>query len=166
MRQLLLGAVFLVSAGMSSAMNLGTVDMAKVLFYFDEVKILRIEISNRESRYQADLNQEQTELDELGKKINDPKTDETARQEMEKDYSRRMFSVQRKFEEYKQKLEEQKDTELEKIRQTVYKEIDKIAKLKKLDFVMDTKQVYFGKTVDLTDELIEKLNNRKPATGR
>lgn len=156
----------MVSAGMSSAMNLGTVDMAKVLFYFDEVKILRIEISNRESRYQADLNQEQTELDELGKKINDPKTDETARQEMEKDYSRRMFSVQRKFEEYKQKLEEQKDTELEKIRQTVYKEIDKIAKLKKLDFVMDTKQVYFGKTVDLTDELIEKLNNRKPATGR
>ena len=159
-------AVLLISTGVSSAFVLGTVDMAKVLFYFDEVKILRIEISNRESRYQADLNQEQTELDELGKKINDPKTAETARQEMEKDYSRRMFSVQRKFEEYKQKLEEQKDTELEKIRQTVYKEIEKIAKVKKLDFVMDTKQVYFGKTVDLTDELIEKLNNRKPATGR
>jgi len=158
----LLLCLILVNA--TQALSVGVVDMAKVLFYFDEVKILRIEISNRESRYQADLNQEQSELDTLGKRINDPKTDEATRETLEKDYSRRMFNVQKKFEDYKQKLEEQKDAELEKIRQTVYKEIERLAKLKKFDFVFDAKQVYFGSTVDFTDELIEKLN-RKPAAA-
>ncbi len=145
----------------AAAMNLGVVDMGKVLFFYDEVKILRIELSNREGRYQADLDQEETEIKQLAQKLQDPKLPEGEKQELEKDYSRRMFNLQRKFEDYRKELDEQKEEELEKIRQTVMREIERMARAKGLDYVMDKKQVYFGDSQDFTDELIEKLNRSK-----
>jgi Skp family chaperone for outer membrane proteins len=140
--------------------QLGSVDMAKVLFYYDEVKILRIEISNREARYQTELNQQEKEIDELKQKLASSKVAESDKQELEKEFSRKMFNLQRKFEEYKQKLDEQKEEELEKIRQKVYREIELLAKIKKLDMVLDQRQLYFGEATDLTEELIERLNRK------
>ncbi len=167
MKRLFTVLFLIVSAPLwAEGLVMGTVDMAKVLFYYDEVKILRMEISNRESRYQAELNQEENELKDLAKKLNEEKLGEADKEKLEKDYSRRMFNLQKKFEDYKKKLDDQKDTELEKVKEAVYKEIEKVAQAKKIDYVIDRKQIYFGEVVDFTDELIEKLNKKSPSAAK
>lgn len=144
----------------SADQKIGVVNMSKVLFHYDEVKILRIQISNQEARYQAELNQQEKEAEELNMTMKDTNLSEQQRLEMEKEFSRRLFNLQRKFEEYKNKIEEQQEKELEKIHGKVLQEIKLLAAQKRLDLVLEERNVFFGKTEDLTMELIEKLNNQ------
>jgi Skp family chaperone for outer membrane proteins len=159
---------FILTQAFSANQKIGVVNMSKVLFHYDEVKILRIQISNQEARYQTELNQQEKEAEELNVAMKDPKLSETQRLEMEKDFSRRLFNLQRKFEEYKTKIEEQQEKELEKIHGKVLQEIKQIAAQKRLDLVLEERQVFFGNVEDLTDELIERLNNQggSSATGQ
>jgi Skp family chaperone for outer membrane proteins len=157
--------VLMTSSVVAAPLKVGVVDMAKVLFFYDEVKILRIEMSNREARYQTELNQMEKDIEELKKKLESNQVKEDEKQRMEKDFSRKMFNLQRKFEEYKKKLDEQKEAELEKVKAKVFKEIEKMSRVKRLDFVFDSRQLYFGKTLDLTEELIEHLNKKNAAGG-
>lgn len=160
--------LFILAHALFANQKIGVVNMSKVLFHYDEVKILRIQISNQEARYQTELNQQEKEAEELNVAMKDPNLGETQRLEMEKDFSRRLFNLQRKFEEYKTKIEEQQEKELEKIHGKVLQEIKQIAAQKRLDLVLEERQVFFGNVEDLTNELIERLNNQNSpaATGQ
>lgn len=158
--------LFVLAQALFANQKIGVVNMSKVLFHYDEVKILRIQISNQEARYQTELNQQEKEAEELNVAMKDPNLGEAQRLEMEKDFSRRLFNLQRKFEEYKTKIEEQQEKELEKIHEKVKQEIKQIATQKRLDLVLEERQVFFGDVEDLTNVLIERLNNQNsPAAG-
>ncbi len=74
-------------------LNIGVVDLQKVLFYYDEFKILRIEYANRSSRYEAELNEMEKELEKLKERIQDPGLAEKKKQTLESDFSRQMFNL-------------------------------------------------------------------------
>ncbi|MCJ8344427.1 OmpH family outer membrane protein [bacterium] len=150
--------VGLISSFHAAKLKVGIVDMGKVLFYFDEVKVLRITIANRESRYQAELNQQETEIKQIQKKIADPSTKEAEKERLEKQVSRDILSLQRKFDSYKKKLDDDKEKELDRLKKEIYREIASLSKRKKFDFVFDKQSVHYGNTIDLTDSLIERLN--------
>ncbi|PCJ19131.1 MAG: hypothetical protein COB02_08765 [Candidatus Cloacimonadota bacterium] len=143
----------------AAGLKVGIVDMGKVLFYFDEVKVLRITMANRESRYQAELNQQEMEIKQIQKKIADPSTKEIEKERLEKQVSREILALQRKFDSYKKKLDGDKESELDRLKKDIYKEIKTLAKRKKFDFVFDKQSVHYGNTIDLTDSLIDRLNN-------
>ncbi|MCO4782522.1 MAG: OmpH family outer membrane protein [Candidatus Cloacimonetes bacterium] len=155
----LLVFVGVLSSFHAASLKVGIVDMGKVLFYFDEVKVLRITIANRESRYQAELNQQEAEIKQIQTKIGDPSIKEAEKERLEKQVSRDILSLQRKFDSYKKKLDEDKEQELDRLKKEIYKEINSLAKRKKFDFVFDKQSVHYGNTVDLTDSLIDRLNN-------
>lgn len=160
---------FLLSGVVSatSSLKVGVVDLQKVLFFYDEFKILRIELANRSSRYENELNEMEKELADIKKKLQSPSISEENKQELEGDFSRKMFDLQRKYEQYKKKLDESKEEDLEKIKGIVFQEISRIAKVRKLDYVFDQKQLYYGNAVDLTDDLIDILNRKggSPSKG-
>ena len=166
MKQLMF--LFLMSGLVSAASTLkvGVVDLQKVLFFYDEFKILRIELANRSSRYENELNEMEKELAEIKKKLQSPSISEENKQELEGDFSRKMFDLQRKYEQYKKKLDESKEEDLEKIKGIVFQEISKIANVRKLDYVFDQKQLYFGNAVDLTDDLIDILNRKEGSSPK
>jgi len=166
MKKMLFVLSVLFVTSLQANVRIGVVDLSKVLFFYDEFKIFRIEYANRESRYQQELNQEEVEVGQLKQKLASPDISEEEKLKLEKDFSRRMFSLQRKFEQYKKKLDEQKEEELERLKGNIFDEIEQVAKAKKLDFVLDKKQVYFGNTQDFTQEIIEKINKRSSKSKR
>jgi Skp family chaperone for outer membrane proteins len=145
----------------ATSLNIGVVDLQKVLFYYDEFKILRIEYANRSSRYESELNEMEKELEKLKERIQDPALAEKKKQGLESDFSRQMFNLQRKYEQYKKKLDDSKQADLDKLKAVVFKEIGVLARKKRLDYVLDQKQLYFGNVLDFTEELIERLNSGK-----
>lgn len=154
---------FLFCIAMNAAapsLRVGVVDLQKVLFFYDEFKILRIELANRSSRYENELNEMEKELNGIKQKLQNTAVSEDDKQALEGDFSRKMFDLQRKYEQYKKKLDESKEEDLEKIKAVVFDEISRIAQVRKLDYVFDQKQLYFGDALDLTDELIEILNRK------
>lgn len=145
----------------ASQLRVGVVDLQRVMFYYDEFKVFRIEMANREARYTNELGQDEAEVNRLKQMLQDPSLAEDKKESLEKDYSRKVFNMQRKFETYKKKIEEQKEEQMEKIKQVIFDEISKIAKVKRMDFVLDKRSVYYGNTEDFTEQLIDRVNNKK-----
>jgi len=165
--RLIMALFFLIGmVSAAPALKVGVVDLQKVLFFYDEFKILRIELANRSSRYENELNDMEKELNEIKKKLQSPSISEENKQELEGDFSRKMFDLQRKYEQYKKKLDESKEEDLEKIKGIVFKEISRIAKVRRLDYVFDQKQLYYGDAMDLTDELIDILNRKERSLSK
>lgn len=145
----------------ANQLRVGVVDLQRVMFYYDEFKVFRIEMANREARYTNELGQDEAEVNRLKQMLQDPGLGEEKKETLEKDYSRKVFNMQRKFETYKKKIEEQKEEQMEKIKQVIFDEISKIAKVKRMDFVFDKRNVYYGNTEDFTEQLIDRINNKK-----
>ena len=118
----------------ASQLRVGVVDLQRVMFYYDEFKVFRIEMANREARYTNELSQDEAEVNRLKQMLQDPSLGEDKKEGLEKDYSRKVFNMQRKFETYKKKIEEQKEEQMEKIKAVIFEEISKIAKVKRMDF--------------------------------
>ena len=93
---------------------MGVVDLQRVMFYYDEFKVFRIEMANREARYTNELSQDEAEVNRLKQMLQDPSLGEDKKEGLEKDYSRKVFNMQRKFETYKKKIEEQKKSKWRK----------------------------------------------------
>ncbi|MEE2925012.1 MAG: OmpH family outer membrane protein [bacterium] len=144
----------------ASQLRVGVVDLQRVMFYYDEFKVFRIEMANREARYTNELSQDEAEVNRLKQMLQDPSLGEDKKEGLEKDYSRKVFNMQRKFETYKKKIEEQKEEQMEKIKAVIFEEISKIAKVKRMDFVFDKRSVYYGNTEDFTQQLIDRINKK------
>ena len=69
----------------ASQLRVGVVDLQRVMFYYDEFKVFRIEMANREARYTNELSQDEAEVNRLKQMLQDPSLGEDKKEGLEKD---------------------------------------------------------------------------------
>ena len=142
-----------------------TVDMARVLREYDEVKRVAAQLQARKDEYQEEIDKKQQEIKSLNDKIQNAK-DPEEKAKHEKAKRSKLSSLQNQFQGLKEKLGELEKDMFDQIKNTIYNEIDKLAAAKGVSMILEKQWLYYPRrTEDLTDELLKQLETVKPKSG-
>lgn len=142
-----------------------TVDMARVLREYDEVKRVAAQLQARKDEYQEEIDKKQQEIKSLNDKIQNAK-DAEEKAKLEKQKRSKLSSLQNQFQGLKEKLADLEKDMFDQIKNTIYNEIDKLAAAKGVSMILEKQWLYYPRrTEDLTDELLKQLETAKPSHG-
>lgn len=140
-----------------------TVDMARVLREYDEVKRVAAQLQNRKDEYQEEIDKKQQEIKQLNDKIQNAK-DAEEKSKLEKTKRTKLGALQNQFSTLKEKLAELEKEMFDQIKNQIYAEIDKLAASKSVAMIIEKQWLYYPRrTEDLTDELLKSLESARPA---
>ena len=143
-----------------------TVDMARVLREYDEVKRVAAQLQARKDEYQEDIDKKQQEIKSLNDKIQGAK-DPEEKGKFEKAKRTKLSALQNQFQGLKEKLADLEKDMFDQIKNTIYNEIDKLAAAKGVSMILEKQWLYYPRrTEDLTDELLKQLEGVKPTGGK
>lgn len=142
-----------------------TIDMAKVLRNFEAVKKAVGYIKEEKDKYQKIIDQDQDKIRELNSEIQQDK--EKGRDTKEKESAKRkqIFDLQQKYQGLRDKLDKLEAEEFDQLKERIRVQVEKLAKSKAIDLVIEKQWIYAGATEDLTDELLSALGSG-PAKGK
>jgi Skp family chaperone for outer membrane proteins len=157
----------------AAAMKVATVDMALVYKNYPEVIKTTYYLKQKKDEFQAEVDKDRRKIEDLTEelKTNRAKLSETDVRNKENDKRRMLFDLQTKFQKYKEKLQDLEQEEFERIRGAVKAALDKLAKSRRVELVVEKQWCYFGEAEDLTESLISSLGGEldkggaKPAPG-
>lgn len=139
-----------------------TVDMARVLREYDEVKRVAAQLQARKDEYQEEIDKKQQEIKSLNDKIQNAK-DPEEKGKLDKAKRSKLSSLQNQFQGLKEKLADLEKDMFDQIKNTIYNEIDKLAATKGVSMILEKQWLYYPRrTEDLTDELLKQLETVKP----
>lgn len=139
-----------------------TVDMARVLREYDEVKRVAAQLQARKDEYQEEIDKKQQEIKSLNDKIQNAK-DPEEKTKLDKAKRTKLSSLQNQFQGLKEKLADLEKDMFDQIKNTIYNEIDKLAAAKGVSMILEKQWLYYPRrTEDLTDELLKQLEGVKP----
>lgn len=139
-----------------------TVDMARVLREYDEVKRVAAQLQARKDEYQEEIDKKQQEIKSLNDKIQNAK-DPEEKGKLDKAKRTKLSSLQNQFQGLKEKLADLEKDMFDQIKNTIYNEIDKLAAAKGVSMILEKQWLYYPRrTEDLTDELLKQLETVKP----
>lgn len=142
-----------------------TVDMARVLREYDEVKRVAAQLQARKDEYQEEIDKKQQEIKSLNDKLQNAK-DAEEKGKLEKAKRAKLSSLQNQFQGLKEKLADLEKDMFDQIKNTIYNEIDKLAAARGVSMILEKQWLYYPrKTEDLTDELLKQLETVKPGPG-
>jgi Skp family chaperone for outer membrane proteins len=153
------------AATVAQGSKFATVDMARVLREYDEVKRVAAQLQARKDEYQEEIDKKQQEIKSLNDKIQNSKdADEKAK--FEKSKRSKLSSLQQQFSQLKEKLAELEKEMFDQIKNQIYAEIDKLAAAKGVAMIIEKQWLYYPRrTEDLTDELLKSLEAKGGSTG-
>lgn len=156
----------------AAAMKVATVDMALVYKNYPEVIKTTYYLKQKKDEFQADVDKDRRKIEDLTEelKTNRAKLTEADIRNKENDKRRMLFDLQTKFQKFKEKLQDLEQEEFERIRGAVKGALDKLAKARKVELVVEKQWCYFGEAEDLTEALISSLGGEldkgsKPGAG-
>ncbi len=157
-----LAALFLFTALLpapSLAEKVATVDMAKVLRSYDEVKRAVGYIKEKKDEYQKVIDSLQDQIRKINTDIQNSKEKggDTKGQETEK--RKMIFELQKRYQSLRGKLDRIEAEEFDQIKDRIKMEIGKLVKKKDIDLVIEKQWIYHGASLDLTDELLKILGS-------
>ena len=161
-----LGGLFLSPAKADEPMTIGSVDMQKALNFSnvgqEAKKLMSAEVEKMEKSFsgkQKELEKLKEDLEKRGMVMS-----ENVRKEKERDYQTKLRDLQRMQRDYEDELR-RKDRELtEKILKDVAAIVKKIGEERKYTVIVERNQpaiVYISNSLDLTEEVIKILNEKK-----
>lgn len=153
------------TATVAQGSKFATVDMARVLREYDEVKRIAAQLQARKDEYQEEIDKKQQEIKSLNDKIQNSK-DAEEKAKFEKSKRGKLSSLQQQFQSLKEKLAELEKEMFDQIKNQIYAEIDKLAAAKGVAMIIEKQWLYYPRrTEDLTDELLKSLESARPASG-
>ena len=143
-----------------------TVDMARVLREYDEVKRVAAQLQARKDEYQEEIDKKQQEIKSINDKIQNTK-DPEEKNKLEKAKRAKLGSLQNQFQGLREKLADLEKDMFDQIKNTIYNEIDKLAAAKGVSMILEKQWLYYPRrTEDLTDELLKTLESVHPTGAK
>lgn len=143
-----------------AAGKVGTVDMPSVLRQYEEVKKAVSYIKGKKDEYQQVIDKLQSEVRQINEDLQIHEEDWSAdkKKSVEREKRKKIFELQNKYQSLRGKLDQIESEEFDIIKDRIRKELQTIAKKRGLDVVIEKQWVYYGATVDLTQDLIKALS--------
>lgn len=152
-------------ASWAQGTKFATVDMARVLREYEQVKRVAQMLQAKKDEFQETIDKKQQEIKNLNDEIQ--KADAGQKGELEKKKKQKLIALQNQFQKLKEQLGEMEKQEFDSIKDQIYAEIDKIAQTKGVGMILEKQWLYYPrKTEDLTDELLRSLDSNKGATKK
>lgn len=161
----------------SWAVKVAVVDMATVYKNFREVTKSQAFLKEKKDEYQNvidkekySLKEEELALEQLKEDLRTNKdkysatelqTKENEQRRLVASWQQKFQTMKTKFEEYKTQLEDLERKEFQNIRTKVDAAIASVAGRLKVDLVFEKQWVYFGNTVDVTEQIMKELEGTR-----
>lgn len=153
--------LFVLSASTAMANNLriATLSMPQIYKDFPDVQKATLYLKSRKESFQKDLDTGTKSLYGLMKEIKDQRGKLPAEEikKREQQWRRQKFDLDLKFQKMKEKLQQLEEHEFEALKQRINAAIDQVVRAKRVDLVIEKQWLYFGSTIDLTDDVLKLL---------
>jgi Skp family chaperone for outer membrane proteins len=163
-----LGTVFVVMAlvlalapapGLAQGSKFATVDMARVLREYEEVKRIAAQLQSTKDQYQEQIDKKQQEVKQINSDLQNAK-DPAEKKRLENLKRQKLTALQNTFQKLKEQLAERERDQFDAIKEQIYAEIDKLAQAKGVAMILEKQWVYHPRRIeDLTDDLLKSLES-------
>ena len=144
-----------------SASRFATVDMARVLRDWVEVKKVAAWLQKQKEEYQEVIDEKQTRVKRINEELQDPQIPNAKKEQLDRQKRQLLGELQDKFQELRVKLAEMEKREFDRLKDRIYEEIDRLVARRSLEMVFEKQWIYFPRNaVDITDELLQTLDRR------
>lgn len=162
---LLLTIVFLVASagfGFAGDVKIGVMNVQKIVVTCDAGKAAKVRFDKKMKELQTKFKSEEEELKELQTEIKKKSSAWSDEKKTEKvrNFQKSGRELQAKTEEARLEMKTMQDKELEPILKALEKVVNDYGAEKKYTAILDVKNsvIYFDKTIDITDEVLKRLN--------
>ena len=142
--------------------KIGVVDLLRILEKAPQADEARKKIEEEFTGREAELSGMQKELVSMEEKLSKDRDtmNNTQLRELERDLISRRREIKRLQDEYREDLSYRRNEELAKLQKLIKETIQSLAKDEEYDLVLGEGLVYASPAIDLTDKVIEKLNEQ------
>lgn len=157
--------LILVGAGssMAAAQKIGIMNAQKIIVQCDAGKEVKVRLDKKMKELQTKFKSEEENLKKLQEEIKKKSSawSEEKKAEKVREFQKNGRNLQAKTEEARFEMKQMQDKELEPILKTLEKVVDKYGADNKYSAILDSKNsvIYYDKSVDITDEIMKKLNS-------
>jgi len=161
---LILGALFIVSIGGHSHQAVGVVDVNRLREMAEPYKEIEREKEKYTVLWRMKFQAEQEILDEEDKKLALAQKKKSMKKKAFKraldDLQKKSLALQKKYQKEAAKIMMATNSAQKQIDELAMAEIENVAREKGYDIILMHQVLYASETVDVTDDLIEKLNEK------
>lgn len=158
MKKLVLIAMISAISTSALALEIGVVNSQELFLKYSKTKLIDESLQKQGAALDNELKQKQVELKKLEVELNskgDAVTDKD-----KKVYNDKMKMLEKFINDSRDKMLAERDTKLSEVEATMNKAISKIAKNKKVDYVLEAGAVRFGGK-NLTEEVLAEMEKQK-----
>lgn len=155
------------SAATAANLNIGVVDVAKILDEAPQAEAARSGLEREFGPRERELVAAQKKIKELEDKLtrDGPVMSETERGNLERDIMQRKREAKRDQDAFRDDLNFKRNEALEKLQQQMLTAIRGFAKEKKYDLILAEGVVYMSDAIDITGQVLEHLKRQNKAPG-
>lgn len=169
--RILLALALLFGATVSAVaadVKIGVVNIPRVLKDSPQSVAASARMEKEFSTRQGDLVKRQRDLQEQEAKYNRDMAvmSQQERQTTEKELVSRGRELKRLQDEFREDFEQRNKEETEQVQRVVIQAIDVLVKEESYDLILGEGVVFAGKSLDLTDKLLERLKKTQASTGK
>ena len=161
LRAALMVATVAVPAQVLAEMQVGFVNVAKVLELAPQAEAARNRIEREFAPKDRELLQLQKDIRALEDRLvkNSAVMSDSERQRQEAEIRAQKRDLRRSQDEFREDLNLRKSQELSRLQKTVTEVIQQLAKADKYDLILSDGVIYAGERVDITDLILERLRS-------
>jgi len=140
-------------------LRIATMNMPKIYRKLPAVQKATLYLKSRKEDFQKDLDRGTKDLYAKMKDIKEARgkvpADELKKKEQE--WRRLKFDLDLKFQKMKEKLQKLEKHEFEVLKRKIDDAIQRVVRTKRLDLVLEKQWLYYGDTIDITDDVLSLL---------
>lgn len=152
---------FVANSGFAADLKIGVMNVQKIIVTCDAGKEAKGRFDTKMKKLQSSFKAEEEALKGLQAEIKKKSSawSEETKAEKAREFQKKGRELQAKTEDARFEMKKMQDKELQPILKALEKVVDNYGKEKKFTAIMDAKNIiYFAKTVDITDEVVKRLN--------
>ncbi len=160
-----LASLVAISAPVHAQVQLGVVNMQKALFSTAAGKKVKTELDGELEKRNKDLQKKEGDLKKMKEDLDKKKSvlSEDALSKKSAEFDEEMFKYRDTFQKNQMELQKKQNELLAPILEKMKKAIEKVAKDKKLNLVLENNQMvlFVEKTLEITDDVVKEFDTQK-----
>jgi len=165
LRRLALVLAFFASSVASADIKIGFVDIPFLIDQAPQSLAASDRLETEFAPRQELIKRHKLELEELRQELDDVSLDAAQRKIIEREYRKTERRMKRDEQEFREELNIQKNQEFKRVRVYVLDAIATFAKRHNYDMIISDGVLYANKTVDVTDKVLQELQQSLQADG-
>lgn len=156
---------FAAVAPASAETSIGVVNTAKIMRDSKAAQSVRSQLQNKQKAFQAELDAKEKQLlaEDQALAKQQASVEKAAFEQKVKEFRSRAANAQREVAQKKMAVEKALESALANVQTTVLQVVKEVAAEKKLNLVVSSGAVlYTDSTLDITDEVLKRLNDKLP----